>query len=95
LWLEDKEGGVILKIRVQPRASKNELVGIQGDCLKIKVTSPPIEDRANEKLCEFLSHIMGVKKSGIEVIGGHKARVKRVMVAGCTPEEAKRKLMKS
>ena len=46
MCLEEKDGAVMLKVLVQPRASKNEVVGIHGDCLKIRVTSPPVEGKA-------------------------------------------------
>ena len=92
LCLKEKDGAVTFKVLVQPRASKNELMGIHGDCLKIRVTSPPVEDQANRKLCEFLSKLIGIGKRQIEIIGGKRARVKEVRVSGSTLEEVKKKL---
>ena len=51
LWIREEDGAVIMNVLLQPRASKNELVCIHGDCLKIKITSPPVENKANKKLC--------------------------------------------
>ena len=92
MCLEEKDGAVILKVLVQPRASKNEVVGIHGDCLKIRVTSPPVEGKANKRLCEFLSQLIGIGKRHIEIIGGQRARVKQVRVSGSNLEEVRKKL---
>ena len=92
LWIREEDGAVIMNVLLQPRASKNELVGIHGDCLKIKVTSPPVENKANKKLCEFLSKLIGVGKGRVEVIGGHKARIKKVRISDSTLEEVRKKL---
>ena len=92
LFLEVREGTVTLKVLVQPRASRDELVGIHGDCLKIKLTSPPVENQANKKLCEFLSRLMGVRKRQVEIVEGQKARVKKVRISDSTPEEVRKKL---
>ena len=92
MCLKEEGGTLILKVLVQPRASKNEVVGIHGGCLKIRVTSPPIEGKANKRLCEFLSKLIGVGRRQIEIIGGKRARVKEVRVSGSTLEEVKKKL---
>lgn len=92
LCLEEKDGAVIFKVLVQPRASRNELVGIHGDCLKIRVTSPPVENQANKKVCEFLSKLMGVGKRQVEIVEGQKSKVKKVRISGSTLEEVRSKL---
>jgi len=92
LWIREEDGAVIMNVLLQPRASKNELVCIHGDCLKIKITSPPVENKANKKLCEFLSKLIGVGKGRVEVIGGHKARIKKVRISDSTLDEVKKRL---
>ncbi len=92
LCLKEEDGAVIINVLVQPRASKNELVGIHGDCLKIKVTSPPVENQANKKICEYLSRLIGVSKRKIEVIKGQKMRVKKVRISDSTLDEVRKKL---
>ena len=92
LYIEEKGGAVVLRVLVQPRASKNELAGIHGDCLKIRVTSPPVEDQANKKLCAFLSKLIGVGKKQVEVVGGHKTRVKKVRISNASMDEVRKKL---
>ena len=92
LYIEEKGGAVVLRVLVQPRASRNELAGIHGDCLKIRVTSPPVEDQANKKLCAFLSKLIGVGKKQVEVVGGHKTRVKKVRISNASMDEVRKKL---
>ena len=92
MYIEEKGGAVVLRVLVQPRASKNELAGIHGDCLKIRVTSPPVEDQANKKLCAFLSKLIGVGKKQVEVVGGHKTRVKKVRISNISMDEVRKKL---
>ena len=92
LYIEEKGGAVVLRVLVQPRASKNELAGVHGDCLKIRITSPPVEDQANKKLCAFLSKLIGVGKKQVEVVGGHKTRVKKVRISNASMDEVRKKL---
>lgn len=92
MCLEEKDGTVMLKVLLLPRASKNELVGIHGDCLKIKVTSPPVEGQANKKLCEFLSKLMGIGKRQVEIIGGQRSRVKKVRISDKSIDEVRKRL---
>jgi uncharacterized protein (TIGR00251 family) len=92
LCLKEKDGAVLFKVLVQPRASRNELVGIHGDCLKIRITSPPVENQANKKVCEFLSKLMGVGKGQVEIVEGQKSKVKKVRITNSTPEEVRKKL---
>ncbi|MSN25996.1 MAG: YggU family protein [Geobacter sp.] len=76
------EDGVILSIHVQPRASKNQLCGIQGEALKIRLTSPPVDGAANKLCREFLADLFGVAKSYVEIISGETSRHKRVKIIG-------------
>ena len=92
MCLKEEGGTLILKVLVQPRASKNEVVGIHGGCLKIRVTSPPIEGKANKMLCGFLSQLIGIGKRHIEIIGGQRARVKEVRISDKSMEEVRKKL---
>ena len=71
---------MIIKIYIQPGASKNEIVGKPGDAIKIRLTSPPIEGRANEALVDFLAKEYKVPKSQITIIRGHKSRQKLVKI---------------
>ena len=93
MWLKEHEGGVIVEVVLQPRASRNEVAGIQGGRVKIKVTSPPVEGMANKKLCEFLADSLGIGKQRVQVIAGQTGRIKRVKISDVSMDEVQRKLM--
>ncbi len=80
--ITESNGMVTLIIQVVPRASKNQIVGIQGDTLKIRLNAPPVEGKANDALIQFLAEWLGVARTQIEIIAGHTARRKIVRVRG-------------
>jgi uncharacterized protein len=91
-FLHAQSDGVLLSVKLQPRASKNEIGGPLGDALKIKVTAPPVDSAANEALVELLAEKLDCARSRIELIRGRKSRRKTVMLHGFTPEQVRRKL---
>ena len=72
--------GIILNLQIQPRASKNEIYGVQGQALKIRLTSPPVDGAANKLCREFLAELFHVPKSAVEIISGETSRHKRVKI---------------
>lgn len=84
------EGGIVLTLHIQPRASKNEVCGVQGDALKIRLTSPPVDGAANKLCREFLADLLDVPKSAVEIISGETSRHKRVRIASADPEKLRR-----
>ena len=82
-----ERGTVTFAVRVQPRASRNEVVGMVEGALKIRLQAPAVEDRANEALCEFLAERLGKPKSAVRILAGARSRVKRVEVFGVTAAE--------
>ncbi len=74
--------GVTFAVHVQPRASRNEICGIQGDELKLRLTSPPVDDAANKLCIEFLAKLLGVAKSDVAIIAGARSRHKTVRIDG-------------
>jgi len=93
LKIAGTEDGVTFAVRVVPRASKNEIVGIHGDALKIRVTAPPVEGRANEALIAFLAKRLGVRKSQVEIVAGTTSRRKMIRVSGVLTQEVKERLL--
>jgi len=71
-----------LAVRIQPRASKNGVMRMEDGSFKIRLTAPPVDGAANEALVEFLSEILSVSKSSVEIISGHTSREKRVKISG-------------
>lgn len=82
-------GGVIIRLHLQPRASKTGVCGVQMDELKVRVTSPPVDDAANRLCIELFSRIFRTAKSNITIISGEKSRHKRLQLTGITLEEGK------
>jgi uncharacterized protein (TIGR00251 family) len=72
---------LILNLRIQPRAARDEIVGPLGNTLKIRLTAPPVDGKANEHLREFLGKQCGVAKSQVTVLSGDTSREKRVRIA--------------
>lgn len=87
LQLQTKDGGVILAVRVQPRASKTEIAGTTEGALNVRLQEPALEDRANEALCEFLAHLLKTPKSAVRILSGHRSRSKRVEIRGVTEQQ--------
>jgi uncharacterized protein len=87
LELQRREGAVILLVRVQPRASKDEITGAMEGALKVRLRAPALEDRANEALCEYLAELLKRPKSAVRILSGHHSRSKRVEVLGVTEQE--------
>ena len=72
--------GLVPKIFVLPRSSKNMLAGRHGDALKIKLTAPPVEGAANKMCITFLARRLGLPKSSLEIVSGHAGRTKLILV---------------
>lgn len=86
-WLQLRDQGVVIHLLVQPRASKNEVVGPQGDELKVRLTSPPVEGAANRLCCEFIAKRLGLAKSAVTLEAGETSRHKRLFLPGVSSAE--------
>jgi uncharacterized protein (TIGR00251 family) len=91
-WLREHRDGVTIDLHVQPRASKNEIVGLQGEELKVRLTSPPVEGEANRLCVEFFAKMLKVPKSTVELVAGEKSRHKRLLIRGGDAEAVRRAL---
>ena len=80
--VRETETGVVFRIRVVPRASRSEPAGFRNDALKLRITAPPVEGKANEECIRLLAELLGVKKTQVTIIAGHTARAKTVAVEG-------------
>lgn len=84
---ESREGYLLLKVRVQPRASRNAFKQEADGRLRVYLTAPPVEGAANEALCEFVAKRLGIAKSSISVVAGEKSREKTLKIMGATAQE--------
>lgn len=86
---EEKDGCIILNVKVIPRASKDSIQGTVGDALKVRIQAPPVEGRANAYLVKFLSKHWKIPRANIEILSGHTGRSKRLRVSN--PSDKMRK----
>ena len=84
MQITEKDGAVSFAVRVQPRASRDEIAGEWQDALKIRLTAPPVDDRANEALRRLLAARLKVPLSAVRIAAGGRSRRKRVEVCGVT-----------
>ena len=80
-WYQLGCDGVTLRIQAQPGAKRTEIAGVYGDCLKVRLASPPVDGKANECLIEFLAERLGVKRGQVRITRGPSSRRKSVFVA--------------
>jgi uncharacterized protein (TIGR00251 family) len=85
-WLVSSGEDVLLRVYVQPRASRNQLAGIQGEELKVRLTSPPVEGAANRAVCDFFAGVLGVARGTVQLAAGASSRHKRLTVRGVAAE---------
>jgi uncharacterized protein (TIGR00251 family) len=90
--ITETEGGVTFSVRVVPRASKNEIVGVHGDALKVRLTAPPVEGKANDALVVLLAQWLGVRRSQVEIVAGATSRRKTIRVMGVLTQEVEERL---
>ena len=85
-YLRPYAEGTLLDIYVQPKSSKNQLVGMHQGSLKIRLTAPPVDGEANKECVKFLAKLLGIPKSDIQIVQGHKSRRKTLSIRGMSPE---------
>ncbi|MGE5444026.1 MAG: DUF167 domain-containing protein [Ignavibacteriales bacterium] len=77
-----EESGVTIKVQVQPKASRDEIVGFQNGRVKVRVAAAPQDGKANERLREIMAEAVGVSKSSVQIIRGETSRLKTIRVLG-------------
>ncbi len=87
LELQEREGAVTFSVRVQPRASKDEIAGEMGGALKVRLRAPAVEDRANEALVEFLAQLLKTPKAAVRILSGERSRTKRIEIRGVARQQ--------
>jgi uncharacterized protein len=87
LEIQEREGAVSFLVRVQPRASKEEIAGEMGGALKVRLQAPALEDRANEALVEFLAQLLKTSRTAVRILSGERSRTKRIEIRGVTRQQ--------
>jgi uncharacterized protein (TIGR00251 family) len=86
--VRDSEG-VVFTVRVQPRASRDEVAGVMDGAMKVRLQAPALEDRANLALCEYLAQLLKTPKSAVRILSGDRSRIKRIAIRGVTELEVR------
>ncbi len=90
--IRDTPQGATFAIKVHPRAHRDAITGEVGDALKISLTSPPVDGRANEACIEFLAKVLNVSRSSVTIAAGESSRNKVIRVSGLSAEELRKRL---
>jgi uncharacterized protein len=91
-YLQPRDDGVYLSLKVQPRASRNEIGGLMGAELKIKVSAPPVDSAANEAVLELLAETLNCPRSQLTLVRGQTSRHKQVRIRGLTLDQIEARL---
>ena len=87
MGITEKDGSITAHVQVVPRASRSEIVGFHAGALKVRLTSPPVDNAANLELIKLLAKTFRVSKSQIEIVSGQTSRSKKIRIAGITQSE--------
>ena len=88
----DTAAGATFAVRIHPRARKSAITGELGDALKLSLTAPPVEGRANEACTEFFANLLKLPRSSVTIASGDRSRRKIIRVEGLTAEELRKRL---
>ena len=86
LQIESKSGEIVFSVRVKPRASRDAIEGVRDGALLVRLTAPPVDGEANEALVALLAARLHVPKSAVRIVGGERAKRKRIGVRGVAPD---------
>lgn len=89
--MHETASGISFAARIQPRAKRNAIIGELGGAVKIALTAPPVDGRANDACVEFLVEVLDVPRSAIQIISGQSSRNKVIRVTGCKVEVLREK----
>jgi uncharacterized protein (TIGR00251 family) len=87
IQIREREGGVEVSLHVQPRARREEIVGIHGGALKLKIAAPPVADAANRAILDFFAELLSLPKSRLRILAGEKSRRKTLRIEGISRSE--------
>ena len=86
LEIKSYKAGIQFAAAIQPRASRNQILGIHNHCLKIKLTSPPVDGAANQACIKFLAKTFGISPSRLSIVKGETSRNKTIQLEGMNPK---------
>jgi uncharacterized protein (TIGR00251 family) len=90
--VHDSPGGVTLSVKIHPRAKKDAITGTLGGVVKVSLTAPPIDGKANDACIEFFARLLQVPRSSVTIASGQTSRAKLIRVSGLSAEEVRRRI---
>jgi uncharacterized protein len=90
--VQESSDGVTFAIKVHPRARKNAITGRVGDAIKVSLTAPPIEGKANDACIDFFAKLLKVSRSSVTIASGQSSRAKVIRVVGLSAEEIRKRI---
>ena len=90
--LQQRADGVSFAVKVHPRARKNAITGAVGDALKLALTAPPVDGKANQAVVEFFADFFQIPRSSVTITSGATSRLKTVRITGVAAEQLRQKL---
>ena len=90
--LKESQAGTTFAVKIHPRAKKNAITGQVGDALKVALTAPPIDGKANQSCVEFFAKLLNVPRSSVTIAAGQTSRNKVIRVAGLTAQQVRDRL---
>lgn len=90
--IQESAKGVTFAVKVHPRARKNQITGMVGEALKLALTAPPLEGRANEGAIEFFAELFDIPRSSVTIASGQTSRSKVIRVTGISADAVRRRL---
>lgn len=92
MWCKAWKDGAEVTVKLTPRASKNAILGAEETWLRVALSAPPVDGKANEAARVFLAEALDIPKSRVALLSGQTSRLKRFALAGITPEEVRTRL---
>lgn len=93
MWCEAYKDGSIITVKLTPRASRNAILGTEETWLRVALTAPPVDGKANEAARRFIAETLNLPRSAIKLVTGQTARLKRFSIATLSPEETIQRLL--
>jgi len=91
-YILNTQNGIIVFVKLVPNSSVNKIVDCTNEFLRIKISSPPIDNRANKELISYFSDIFNINKSKIEIISGEKSKLKKVLLTDAKLDDITKKI---
>ena len=90
--VRERQAGLEVPLHVQPRARRNEIVGLHDGALKLRIAAPPVDDAANRAIIAFFASLLAMPKSRLQIVSGQKSRDKVLRIEGMTLGELRSRL---